>query len=286
MEFNHLLYETADGIATITLNRPGKLNAVNGEMIDELIAAADAADTDDAVRVVIVTGAGRAFCAGADLSRGASTFDRNARPAEEGPNAGRDGGGRVTLRIYDSKKPWIGAINGPAVGFGMTMQLAFDMRLASETARFGMVFTRRAVVMEACSSWFLTRAVGMGQAQEWVMTGRVFDAAEALEGGLVRSVHKPDDLLPAARELAREIADNTAAVSVAYNRNLLWKMAGADHPMEAHKLDSPGMRALGAAPDAKEGVASFLEKRAPKFTDSAATDMPAYYPWWRQRVFE
>ena len=286
MEFNHLLYETADGIATITLNRPDKLNAVNGEMIDELIAAADAADADDAVRVVIVTGAGRAFCAGADLSRGASTFDRNARPAEEGPNAGRDGGGRVTLRIYDSKKPWIGAINGPAVGFGMTMQLAFDMRLASETARFGMVFTRRAVVMEACSSWFLTRAVGMGQAQEWVMTGRVFDAAEALEGGLVRSVHKPDDLLPAARELAREIADNTAAVSVAYNRNLLWKMAGADHPMEAHKLDSPGMRALGSAPDAKEGVASFLEKRAPKFTDSAATGMPDYYPWWRQRVFE
>lgn len=286
MEFNHLLYETADSIATITLNRPDKLNAVNGEMIDELIAAADAADADNAVRVVIVTGAGRAFCAGADLSRGASTFDRNSRPAEDGPNAGRDGGGRVTLRIFDSKKPWIGAINGPAVGFGMTMQLAFDMRLASETARFGMVFTRRAVVMEACSSWFLSRLVGMGQAQEWVMTGRVFDAAEALKGGLVRSVHKPDDLLPAARELAREIADNTAAVSVAYNRNLLWKMAGADHPMEAHKLDSPGMRALGAAPDAKEGVASFLEKRAPKFTDSAASDMPGYYPWWRQRVFE
>ena len=199
---------------------------------------------------------------------------------------GRDGGGRVTLRIFDSKKPWIGAINGPAVGFGMTMQLAFDIRLASDKARFGMVFTRRAVVMEACSSWFLTRAVGMGQAQEWVMTGRVFDADEALRGGLVRSLHAPDDLLQAARELAREIADNTAAVSVAYNRNLLWKMAGADHPMEAHKLDSPGMRALGAAADAKEGVSSFLEKRAPKFTDSAATDMPGYYPWWRQRVFE
>lgn len=286
MEFQHLLYEVTGGIATVTLNRPDKLNAVNAEMIDEMIAAADAADADDSVRVVIVTGAGRAFCAGADLSRGASTFDRNANPRDEGPNAGRDGGGRVTLRIYDSKKPWIGAINGPAVGFGMTMQLAFDMRLASEKARFGMVFTRRAVVMEGCSSWFLSRAVGMGQAQEWVMTGRVFDAAEALRGGLVRSVHKPDDLLPAARELAREIVENTAAVSVAYNRNLLWKMAGADHPMEAHKLDSPGMRALGAAPDAKEGVASFLEKRAPKFTDSAATDMPGYYPWWRQRVFE
>ena len=285
MPYQHLLYETADGIATVTLNRPDKLNAVNSEMIDEIIAAADAADADDSVSVVIVTGAGRAFCAGADLSRGAGTFDY-AKRGDDGPHAGRDGGGRVTLRIFDSKKPWIGAINGPAVGFGMTMQLAFDMRLASETARFGMVFTRRAVVMEACSSWFLTRLVGMGQAQEWVMTGRVFDAAEALRGGLVRSVHAPDDLLPAARALAREIADNTAAVSVAYNRNLLWKMAGADHPMEAHKLDSPGMRALGAAPDAKEGVASFLEKRPPKFTDSAAADMPAFYPWWRQRVFE
>ncbi len=286
MTFELIEYAVADGIATITLNRPDKLNAVNGQMIDELIAAADQADAADAVRAVIVTGAGRAFCAGADLSRGADTFDRNARPAEEGPNAGRDGGGRMTLRIFDSKKPWIGAINGPAVGFGMTMQLAFDMRLASETARFGMVFTRRAVVMEACSSWFLSRAVGMAQAQEWVLTGRVFDAAEALKGGLVRSVHAPDDLLPAARTLAREIADNTAAVSVAYNRNLLWKMAAADHPMEAHKLDSRGMRALGAMADAKEGVASFLEKRTPRFTDSAATQMPDYYPWWRQRVFE
>lgn len=285
MPYEHLLYDVADGVATVTLNRPDKLNAVNSVMIDELIAVADEIDADDAVRAVIVTGAGRAFCAGADLSLGAATFDRNSRPAEEGPNAGRDGGGRVTLRIYDSKKPWIGAINGPAVGFGMTMQLAFDMRLASENARFGMVFTRRAVVMEGCSGWFLTRAVGMGQAQEWVMTGRVFPASEALAGGLVRSVHAPDDLLPAAQTLAREIADNTAAVSVAYNRNLLWKMAGADHPMEAHKLDSPGMRALGAAPDAKEGVASFLEKRAPKFTDSAATQMPDYYPWWKERKF-
>ena len=285
MTYNHLLYDAADGIATVTLNRPDRLNAVNGEMIDELIAVADRVDGDDAVRAVIVTGAGRAFCAGADLSRGKDTFDY-AKRGDRDPNIQRDGGGRVTLRLFDSKKPWIGAINGPAVGFGMTMQLAFDIRLASENARFGMVFTRRAVVMEACSSWFLTRTVGMGQAQEWVLTGRVFDAEEALRGGLVRSVHAPDDLLPAARALAREIAENTAAVSVAYNRNLLWKMAGADHPMEAHKLDSRGMRALGAAPDAKEGVVSFLEKRPPRFTDSAARDMPAIYPWWRQKVFE
>lgn len=276
-------YAVADGVATVTLNRPDRLNAVNTQMIGELLAVIDQVDGDDAVRAVIVTGAGRAFCAGADLSRGAASFDRSQRPDGDDP---RDGGGKVTLRLFDSKKPWIGAINGPAVGFGMTMQLAFDLRLASETARFGMVFTRRAVVMEACSSWFLSRSVGMAQAQEWVLTGRVFDAAEALKGGLVRSVHAPDALLPAAHELAREIADNTGAVSVAYNRNLLWKMAGADHPMEAHKLDSRGMRALGAMPDAHEGVASFLEKRPPRFKDSAATQMPGYYPWWRQRVFE
>jgi enoyl-CoA hydratase/carnithine racemase len=288
--YETLLYDVADGIATVTLNRPDKLNAVDTRMINELIAVADQVDADDAVRAVIVTGAGRAFCAGADLSRGADSFDRSKRPASDvdgrDVNDRRDGGGRVTLRIFDSKKPWIGAINGPAVGFGMTMQLAFDMRLASETARFGMVFTRRAVVMEACSSWFLTRLVGMGQAQEWVLSGRVFPAQEALAGGLVRSVHAPDDLLPAARELAREIADNTGAVSVAYNRNLLWKMAGADHPMEAHKLDSPGMRALGAMTDAREGVVSFLEKRPAAYTNSAATQMPNYYPWWFERQFE
>lgn len=283
MTYETIDYAVADGIATVILNRPDKLNAVNTQMIGELLAVIDRVDGDDAVRAVIVTGAGRAFCAGADLSRGAASFDRLQRSDGDDP---RDGGGKVTLRLFDSRKPWIGAINGPAVGFGMTMQLAFDLRLASETARFGMVFTRRAVVMEACSSWFLSRAVGMAQAQEWVLTGRVFGAAEALQGGLVRSVHAPDALLPAANELAREIADNTGAVSVAYNRNLLWKMAGADHPMEAHKLDSRGMRALGAMADAHEGVASFLEKRPPRFKDSAATQMPGHYPWWRQRVFE
>ena len=285
MSYETLLYDAADGVATVTLNRPEKLNAVNTQMIDELIAVADRVDEDDDVRAVIVTGAGRAFCAGADLSRGAETFDRSKRPDRD-PNDKRDGGGRVTLRIYDSKKPWIGAINGPAVGFGMTMQLALDMRLASETARFGMVFTRRAIAMEACSSWFLPRLVGMGQAQEWVLRGNVFPASEALAGGLGRSVHPPDELMPAAREIAMDIAQNTGAVSVAYNRNLLWKMAGADHPMEAHKLDSPGVRALGQTADAREGVLSFLEKRQAHYTTSAATEMPDYYPWWRQRVFE
>jgi len=285
LTYTHLLYDVAQGVATLTLNRPDKLNAVNTEMLDEIIAAADAIDDDDAVRAVVVTGAGRGFCAGADLSRGAGTFDRSAG-ADPCTESMRDYGGRVTLRVFDSKKPWIGAINGPAVGFGMTFQLAFDMRLASKNARFGMVFTRRAVTMEACSSWFLTRAVGMAQAQEWVLTGRVFDAAEALRGGLVRSVHPADELLPAAHALAREIADNTGPVSVAVNRNLLWKMAGADHPMEAHKIDSRGMRALGASRDAYEGVAGFLEKRPAQYSMRPSDEMPDFYPWWRRRVFE
>jgi enoyl-CoA hydratase/carnithine racemase len=281
MTYETIRYEADQGVATVTLNRPEKLNAVNTEMISELIDVIDAVDNDDSVRVAIVTGEGRAFCAGADLSRGAESFDRSKRPDD-----GRDGGGRVTLRLYDSKKPWIGAINGPAVGFGVTFQLAMDMRLASETARFGFVFTRRGIAMEACSSWFLTRLVGMGQAMEWVMSGRVFPAEEALRGGLVRSVHAPDALVPAARELAAEIAQNTAPLSVALNRQLLWKMLGADHPMEAHKLDSRGVRALGQTADAREGVSSFLEKRPARYAGNPSSEMPGFYPWWEVRTFE
>jgi enoyl-CoA hydratase/carnithine racemase len=284
MTYETIRYVVTDGIATVTLNRPEKLNAVNTQMIGELLAVIDEVDRDDDVRAVIVTGAGRAFCAGADLSRGAASFDRSQRPDRD-PEDRRDGGGRVTLRLYDSKKPWIGAINGAAVGFGVTFQLAMDMRLASESARFGFVFTRRAVVMEACSSWFLPRLVGIGQALEWVTTGRVFSATEALKGGLVRSVHSSVDLLPAAHALAVEIAEHTGPVSVAMNRQILWKMLGADHPMEAHKLDSPGMRALGQTRDAKEGVASFLEKRAPKFSMRPSDEMPDFYPWWQERTF-
>ena len=282
--------EVADGVLTITLDRPDKLNAFTGRMMHELIETFDRADADDDVRVVIVTGAGRGFCAGADLSAGGSTFDIGARAEEVGVaaderGANRDGGGLVSLRIFASTKPVIAAINGPAVGVGVTMTLPMDIRLASESARFGFVFTRRGVVPEACSSWFLPRLVGIAQAQEWVLTGRVFDAQEALRGGLVRSVHPPDELLPAAQAIAREIVESTAPVSVALSRQMLWRMLGADHPMEAHKVDSRGIVARGASDDAKEGVMSFLEKRPAAFPMRVSDGMPDFYPWWDEPEF-
>lgn len=283
--------EVSDHILTITLDRPDKLNAFTGRMMNEVIEAFDRADADDDVRVVIVTGAGRGFCAGADLSAGGDTFNVEGRGDDVGVSADeggvhRDGGGRVTLRIFESTKPVIAAVNGPAVGVGVTMTLPMDIRLASTEARFGFVFTRRGVVPEACSSWFLPRLVGISQAQEWVMTGRVFDADEALAGGLVRSVHAPEDLLPAAREIAREVVDNTAPVSVALSRQMLWRMLGADHPMEAHKVDSRGIVARGASDDAREGVTSFLEKRPASFPMRVSDGMPDFYPWWQERPFE
>ncbi len=286
--FSQILYEVEDRIATITLNRPEKLNAFTETMLQELIAAFDAADADDDVRAVIVTGAGRAFCAGADLSAGGKTFDMDAREDREAPQGQhwRDGGGKVSLRIFESRKPVIAAVNGPAVGVGVTMQLPMDIRLASTEARFGFVFTRRGVVPEACSSWFLPRVVGISRALEWVYSGKVFPAQEALEGGLVRELCAPDALLPRAREIAAEIAENTAPVSVALSRQMLWRMLGADHPMEAHKIDSRGIFQRGRSADAYEGVQSFLEKRKPEFTMSAANDMPDFFPWWKEREFE
>ena len=286
MRYQDILYEVEDGIATITMNRPDKLNAFTGVMLDEIINAIDRTDADDDVRAVIFTGAGRAFCAGADLSRGAETFDMKKRADEGAIDQWRDGGGRVTLRLFESKKPLIAAVNGPAVGVGVTMQLPMDFRIASNNARFGLVFTRRGVVMEACSSWFLPRLVGIAQAMEWVMSGRVFPAEEALKGGLVSQIVEPDDLLPAARAIGREIADNTSAVSVALCRHMMWKMLGADHPMEAHKIDSRGIRGMGQMPDAYEGVQSFLEKRPGNYTMKPSTDMPDFYPWWKEREFE
>ena len=279
-----------EGILTITLDRPDKLNAFTGRMMFELIDAFDRADADDDVRVVVVTGAGRGFCAGADLSAGGSTFDVGARGADvgvggDGDGVNRDGGGRVSLRIFSCTKPVIAAVNGPAVGVGATMTLPMDIRLASSSARFGFVFTRRGVVPEACSSWFLPRVVGIAQAQEWVMTGRVFDAEEALRGGLVRSVHPPDELLPAAYAIAREVVENTAPVSVALSRQMLWRMLGADHPMEAHKIDSRGIVSRGASDDAIEGVTSFLEKRPAAFPMRVSDGMPDFYPWWDEPDF-
>ena len=286
MSYQDILYDVEDNIATITMNRPDKLNAFTSVMLDEIIDAIDRTDADDNVRAVIFTGAGRGFCAGADLSRGGATFDMKERD-DAGPiDEWRDGGGRVTLRLFESKKPLIAAVNGPAAGVGVTMQLPMDFRIASTNARFGLVFTRRGVVMEACSSWFLPRLVGISQAMEWVMSGRVFPAEEALKGGLVSQVVEPEDLMPAARAIGREIADNTSAVSVALCRHMMWKMLGTDHPMEAHKIDSRGIRSMGQLPDAYEGVQSFLEKRPGNYAMKPSTDMPEFFPWWEEREFE
>jgi enoyl-CoA hydratase/carnithine racemase len=286
-------FDVADGIATITLHRPDKLNAYNGQMRTEIAALFDETDADDAVRVVIVTGAGRAFCAGADLSSGGSTFDREApqhQPYLEKlrteSGVYRDGGGTNVLRIYESLKPVIGAINGAAVGIGATIQLPMDIRMASTAARFGFVFARRGITLEAASSWFLPRLVGMQTALEWCMTGRLFGADEARARGLVRSVHAPDELRPAARALAREIADNTAPVSVALTRQMLWRLSTAPHPMHAHRIDSRSIQARGQSADVREGVGAFLEKRKAVFPDRVSADMPGFFPWWEEPVFE
>ncbi|MFM8820604.1 MAG: crotonase/enoyl-CoA hydratase family protein [Phenylobacterium sp.] len=288
--FETIRLEVEDGIATLTLNRPDKLNAFNTQMMQEMIAAFDQTDADDNVRVVIVTGAGRAFCAGADLSAGAATFDYSTRGGQDKEartieGVQRDGGGLLTLRIFDSLKPVIAAVNGPAVGVGVTMQLAMDIRMASTDAKYGFVFSRRGINPEACSSWFLPRLVGVQTALEWCYSGRVFPAQEAHDRGLVRSLHAPEDLLPAARALAREIADNTAPVSIALTRQLIWRMAGANHPMEAHMADSRGIQARGAMADAKEGVTSFLEKRPPRYPDKVSTDLPDIWQQWSAPKF-
>jgi len=284
MEFEQILYEVEDRVLTITLNRPDRLNAFTPTMGAELIAAFDQADADDDVRAVIVTGAGRGFCAGADLEAGGSTFDWRDRQAA-GEEVPRDGGGRISLRIFDCLKPVIAAINGPAVGVGITMTLPMDVRLAADGAKIGFVFARRGIVPEACSSWFLPRVVGISQAMEWVATGRVFESSEALAGGLVRSVHPPDELLGAARSLAREIADSSAPVSVALARRMMWTMLGADHPMEAHRADSRAMFARGQSADAVEGVTSFLEKRPAEFPDRVSEGIPDVLPWIERPLF-
>ena len=289
MEHTTIATDLADGILTITLDRPDRLNAFTVPMQRELCDALDRVDADPEVRVVVVTGRGRGFCAGADLASGGDTFDVDAGSPATGSGsrgAHRDEGGLLTLRLYACTKPVIAAINGPAVGVGVTMTLPMDIRLASETARFGFVFARRGIVPEACSSWFLPRVVGINTALEWTMTGRVFDAAEALERGLVRSVHPPDELLPAAYEIAREIATNTSAVSVAMTRQMLWRMLGEDHPMAAHRVDSPAIVNLGRSNDAREGVVSFLEKRAAAFTDVVPDDIPPPWPFWHEPEFE
>jgi len=284
MAFEQITTEVADGVLTITLNRPERLNAWTGTMGRELREAFDQADADDEVRAIIVTGAGRGFCAGADLGAGGETFDYRARGSQE--EVPRDNGGEFTLRVFESTKPVIAAINGPAVGVGATMTLPMDVRLAADDARIGFVFARRGIVPEACSSWFLPRVVGISRAMEWVSTGRVFSAQEALEGGLVRSLHARGELLDAARALAREIADNAAPVSVALARQMMWRMLGAEHPMIAHRADSRGMLARGQSADAVEGVTAFLEKRPARFPDRVSDGLPEIMPGWRAPEFE
>lgn len=287
MDFAEIEYDVTDGIATIALNRPDKLNAGTATMVGELLQAIDLVDADDDVRVVILTGRGKAFCAGADLSAGGLTFDYDSQPGGEGigskrvegSTAPRDGAGLVTLRLFACRKPVISAINGAAVGMGVTMTLATDIRMASDAARFGFVFVKRGIAPEGASSWFLPKIVGVSQAAEWLYTGRVFGADEALAGRLVRSVHPEDELLPAARALAAEMAEG-APLSVALTRQMLWRMLGADHPMDAHRVDSRAIHATGALPDAMEGVMSFLQKRPPAFTGKVSTDLPDIFPDW------
>ncbi len=285
MNYEDIIYEVEDNILTITLNRPEKLNAFNGQMSSEIHDAMDRADADDEVKAIIFTGQGRAFCAGADLSGGSNTFDYDDNGKNDGEKIPRDGGGVLTLRLFNSLKPIISACNGPAVGVGATMQCAMDIRLASEKAKYGFVFAKRGIVPEACSSWFLPRCVGINTALEWAYSGRIFDAQEALERRFVRSVHKEADLLPAARDLAHEFAEQTSAISVTMIRHMMWQMLGADHPMEAHKLDSRGVYYTGRSADAHEGVQSFLEKRPAEFPGKVSTDMPEFFPWWDEREF-
>ena len=289
MPSDDILCDVTEGVMTITLNRPDKLNAFTPAMCSAMIAAFDRANDDDAIRVVFVTGAGRGFCAGADISEGASRFDVSRRLGSAGGGEIdyareeiRDSGGRLALRIFASLKLVIGAVNGAAVGVGATMLLPMDIRLASTAARFGFPFVRRGLVPEACSTWFLPRAVGMQRAMEWVATGRVFPADEALAAGLVRSLHAPDELLPAARSLAAEVARDSAPVSVALSRQLMWRMLGADHPMQAHRQESRLLFDRGLSGDVKEGVTSFLEKRQPHFGGRVSADMPPTYPWWTE----
>lgn len=285
MEFQDITYDVSDGIATITLHRPDKMNAFTGRMMHDIISALDQTDADDDVKAVIFTGSGRAYCAGADLSSGGETFAKGGSDVQTKQGVPRDGGGLVSLRIFNSVKPVIGAINGAAVGVGVTMTLPMDIRLASDTAKFGFVFAKRGIVPEACSSYFLPRLVGIQQATEWVYTGRVFNADEALSGGLVRSVHAPNDLLPAARSLALEIAENTAPVSIALSRRMMWRMLGASHPMEAHRVDSRGIMERGKSADSKEGVMSFLEKRPAVYPDRVSDGMPDIFPNWQDPEF-
>ncbi|KDE10371.1 crotonase/enoyl-CoA hydratase family protein [Rhodococcus aetherivorans] len=290
----HIALAVADGIATITLDRPDRLNAFTTTMEHELIAAYDRCDADDSVRAVVLTGAGRAFCAGADLSGGADTFAQrldepsddatadvrrddttaDVRRDDTAADVRRDGGGRVVLRMFECRKPIIAAINGPAVGVGITMTLAADFRLAADDARIGFVFNRRGLVPESCSTWFLPRLVPLQTALDWVYSGRIFDAAEAPTAGLVYALYPGAELLERAYALARSLTEHSAPVSVALSRQMMWRTLGAEHPMVAHRIETRGINLRGVGRDAREGISAFLEKRPAAFPDSVSADLP------------
>ena len=273
------------GILTVVFNRSESLNSFTHLMMVELIKAVDYADNNDSIRAIIFTGKGRAFCAGADLSQGGETFDFTNRHDKINGIA-PDEGGLLTLRLFDCKKPLIAAVNGPAVGIGATLQLPMDIRIGSSLARFGFVFSNRGVVPEACSSWFLPRIVGISKALEWCFSGDVFDANQALQAGLIKEITSPEELMPRAVEIATELTKKSSPVSIALTRQMMWKMLGADHPIEAHKIDSRGIQIRGSSRDGVEGIKSFLEKRPANFRDSVSQDMPDYYPWWKPRNFD
>lgn len=277
-DFTMFDLKVTDGVAVATFNRPDKMNTFTPVVMREMIQLFDITDADDAIRAVVITGSGRAFCAGAELGvAGGDTFNYAKRAAgDEIIHNGirRDGGGRVVLRIYRSLKPVIAAVNGAAVGVGATMQLPMDFRIASTTAKFGFVFSRRGITPEACSSWFLPRLVGVPTALDWVYSGRVFDATEAKATGFVQSLHEPDALLPAAMELAHRVTEKSSQVSIAVSRQMIWRMMGAEHPMEAHKIDSRALQSRGQSADVKEGIESFMQKRDAKFPNGVANDFP------------
>ena len=283
-------YETLDTtrdkkVLTIQFTRPEKMNTFSGQMLKDIMEVLDDAEKDDEVRAVIFTGSGKAFCAGADLSSGEDTFDMSDRQKKD-QNVQRDTGGVLTLRLFDFKKPLIAAINGAAVGVGVTMTLPMDIRICSDRAKFGFVFAKRGIVPEACSSWFLPKIVGISNALQWCLSGKIFQPTEALEKGLITEITSEEDLLKRAKEIASDFVDSTSSLSVTLIRQMLWKMLGADHPMEAHKVDSRGVYFLGKTGEASEGVLSFLEKRDPNFPGKVSKDLPEFYPWWTEKDFE
>ena len=283
MTFQALLYDIQNNILTITLNRPEAMNTFNEVMFEEIFIALDMADADDEVKAIIITGAGRAFCAGADLSQGDQTWEGHEDKLAESKRG--DGGGEITRRIYACLKPVIVAFNGPAVGMGMTLTLAADFRLAAKDVKMGFVFSARGIVPEGCSSWFLPRIVGISKALDWCYSGRIFKSEEALDAGLLRSIHEPEDLITEARKVAHQMVDNSSSISVTLTRHMLWKMLGASDPIEAHRIDTAGINATGTSADAREGINAFLEKRAPQFPGKVSKDLPEFFPWWEEPEF-